>query len=80
MEATMQLGHIDRSPLGDVAGTVSSLVCTNPQLSLRLRLVTDGQETVICSADVAGAGPVAGARRMAAKVKAASAKAWPAPI
>jgi signal transduction histidine kinase len=40
VEVEMGLRHIDRSPLGDLAGTLGSMVCTNPQVdfSVRLRL------------------------------------------
>jgi len=38
----MKLNHIDRSPLGDIAGTLSSVVCTNSNLDLRFRLVING--------------------------------------
>jgi hypothetical protein len=34
VEATMGLTHVDRPPLGDVAGMVSAVVCTNPDLGL----------------------------------------------
>lgn len=32
--ATMQLSHIDRRPMGDLAATLSSVVCTNPDLDV----------------------------------------------
>jgi hypothetical protein len=44
VHVTMQLHHIDRSPLGDLAATFSSLVCTNPDLDLRCRLCVEEQE------------------------------------
>ncbi|HUV06751.1 MAG TPA: ATP-binding protein [Spirochaetia bacterium] len=34
----MRLSHIDRSPLGDIAGTLSSIACSNPDLDLRYRI------------------------------------------
>ncbi|MFB3892834.1 MAG: ATP-binding protein [Phycisphaerae bacterium] len=34
----MRLGHVDRSPLGDLAATISTVVCTNPDLHLRVIL------------------------------------------
>jgi hypothetical protein len=34
VEVTMGLTHVDRPPLGDVAGMVSAVVCTNPDLGL----------------------------------------------
>ena len=38
VSATMRISHVDRSPLGDLAGTLSSVVVTNPHLELRCRL------------------------------------------
>lgn len=37
VEARMRLGHVNRSPMGDLAATVASVVCTNPDLDLRCR-------------------------------------------
>jgi len=37
--ACMRLSHVDRSPLGDLAATLSSVVCTNPEVDLWCRLV-----------------------------------------
>lgn len=33
--ATMGLRHVDRCPLGDLAATLSAVVCTNPGIDLR---------------------------------------------
>lgn len=41
VEARMKLTHVDRSPLGDLAATFSSVVCTNPGIDLRVCLVSD---------------------------------------
>jgi hypothetical protein len=54
VEATMELNHIDRSPLGDIAGTVSSLVCTNPDLDLRCHLRVGQQTRQVSVPDVSG--------------------------
>ena len=35
IEATMQAGHIDRLPLGDLGATLSVVACTNPELDLQ---------------------------------------------
>jgi len=35
VRAKMQLSHIDRQPLGDLAATFSSMVCTNPYVDFR---------------------------------------------
>jgi hypothetical protein len=37
----MRLGHVDRSPLGDLAGTLSAMVCTNPEIDFRFHLRLD---------------------------------------
>jgi hypothetical protein len=42
--AVMRMSHVDRVPLGDLAATLSSVVCTNPRLDLRLRFRVAGQE------------------------------------
>jgi signal transduction histidine kinase len=36
--AELGLSHIDRSPLGDLAGTLASVVCTNPEIDWRFRI------------------------------------------
>ena len=40
VKVTAELGltHIDRHPLGDLAGTLASAVCTNPGVDFRFRL------------------------------------------
>ncbi len=49
VKAAMQLSHIDRSPLGDLASTLASVVCTNPDLDLQYRIRVDASE---CEVDV----------------------------
>jgi len=44
VKATMQLSHVDRVPLGDIASTISSVVCTNPEIDLRFRMRVGGRE------------------------------------
>lgn len=41
--AWFELNHIDRMPLGDMAGTVSALIRLNPQLDFMYRHQTDTQ-------------------------------------
>ena len=43
----MQLSHIDRSPLGDLATTLSTLVCTTPEIDLQCRLRSDDDESFV---------------------------------
>jgi len=36
VNVAMRLSHVDRIPLGDLAATFSSIVCTNPNIVLRI--------------------------------------------
>jgi hypothetical protein len=47
VEVEFGLRNIDRAPLGDLAATLSSVVCTNPQLDLGCRLRVDGREEMV---------------------------------
>ncbi|NLG84335.1 MAG: ATP-binding protein [Firmicutes bacterium] len=40
--ATFRAGHLDRAPLGDLAGTIVSLLACNPHLELELVATWDG--------------------------------------
>ena len=51
--AAMPLSHVDRSPLGDLAGTLASVVCTSPGLEVRARLRVGCRETVVSSTQIA---------------------------
>ena len=74
VEATMQLNHVDRIPIGDVAATVSSVVCTNPELDLLCRFVVGDEQCLVCVSDVAKELPIgrrnglAVARRVSARI------------
>jgi anti-sigma regulatory factor (Ser/Thr protein kinase) len=52
VEATMRLSHVDRTPLGDLATTLSSVVCTNPELELQCRLCVGDREYIVRVSDV----------------------------
>jgi hypothetical protein len=52
VKANMQLHHIDRSPLGDLATTFSSLNCTNPEIDLHCRLRVDGREWMVSVSEI----------------------------
>jgi signal transduction histidine kinase len=52
VKATMCLSHVDRAPLGDLAATLSSVVCTNPELNLRCRIRVAGREYVVSIPEV----------------------------
>ena len=51
----VQLDHIDRAPLGDLAATLGSVVCTNPQLDVRCSYTVGEQCFTVASAEVAPA-------------------------
>ena len=57
VRASMPLSSVDRSPLGDLAGTLASVVCTNPGIELRSRLRVDDREWSVSTADVVRALP-----------------------
>ncbi|MDD4890724.1 MAG: ATP-binding protein [Phycisphaerae bacterium] len=53
--ATMQLSHVDRTPMGNLAATVATLACTNPTLDLRVALGNGGERIEIRRSDAAAA-------------------------
>jgi hypothetical protein len=71
---------VDRIPLGDVAATVSSVVCTNPDLDVWVRFGVDGREWNVRVSDIAHEFPIgtrcglAVARRVSERIKAAVAE------
>jgi hypothetical protein len=68
----MGLSHIDRSPLGDLAATVASVVCTSPGVDFRVRLRRGAAEWSVRLQEVAREAPddpLEQARRMAEIVK-----------
>jgi len=52
VKASMRLRHVDRVPLGDIASTLSSVVCTNPQIDLRFRMCVGKLEYATRVSDV----------------------------
>ncbi len=50
--AELGLAHVDRAPLGDLAGTLATLVCTNPGIDFRFRLRCGELGTAIHSAQL----------------------------
>jgi hypothetical protein len=58
VRAVMPLSGVDRSPLGDLAATLASVVCTNPGLELRARLRVADREWTVSTADIGRALPV----------------------
>jgi hypothetical protein len=75
IKASMRLNHVDRSPLGDLAATLSSVVCTNPGLQLQCRMIVGDRECKVEVPDVAKELPIgqrcglAVARRVSEKIK-----------
>jgi len=53
VRATFRSSHVDRSPLGDLASTLSGVVATTPGLELRLTLRRGGRERRLSSRDAA---------------------------
>jgi hypothetical protein len=74
VRACMPLSSLDRSPLGDLAGTLASVVCTNPGVELRSRLRVADREWRVSTADIARGlpagqrGEISLARRMREKI------------
>jgi anti-sigma regulatory factor (Ser/Thr protein kinase) len=55
--AVFELRHIDRMPLGDMVGTVTTLIRLNPQLDIVYRHTVDGEEFAF---DTASLRPILG--------------------
>jgi signal transduction histidine kinase len=74
VRAVMRLGHVDRSPLGDLASTLASVVCTNPGVELCFRLRVGQRELAVSSTEAARAlpfgvrGDIAVARQLRQKI------------
>jgi hypothetical protein len=74
VRAAMPLSNVDRSPLGDLAATLASVVCTNPEVELRSRLRVGAREWKVSTADISRALPLGGrseiavARRMRERI------------
>jgi hypothetical protein len=56
VRARLGLGHVDRYPLGDLAGTLAGVVAANPGVEVRARLVRGESEVSASSADADPAG------------------------
>ena len=74
VRASMPLSHVDRSPLGDLAATLASVVCTCPDVELRSRLRVGKREWNVSTTDILRGLPVGGrseiavARRMKERI------------
>ncbi len=75
VRAEMQMSHVDRSPLGDLAATLSAAVCTNPAVDITCRLAIDERERIIRVCEVVGDLPegrrsgLLAARRLSERIK-----------
>lgn len=56
VRALMRLDHVDRLPLGDLAGTFAGLALTNPEVEFRFELALAGQSARVSTAELAAAG------------------------
>ena len=72
----MSLSHVDRSPLGDLASSLSTVAACNPEVELRCRLRRERQEVSVSSRELAeamtgngGANPFAVSREVYRKIK-----------
>ncbi|ADL13315.1 ATP-binding protein [Acetohalobium arabaticum] len=52
VEATFQHSHIDRVPLGDIVGTIVTIIQGNPDLDLYYRHVIDNEEFSFVTSDL----------------------------
>jgi signal transduction histidine kinase len=71
-----RLAHVDRSPLGDLATTLSTVVACSPQVELRLRLSAGNRHWTVSSAELGkalagngGGGPFTVSREVYRNVK-----------
>ena len=72
VRARLGFGHVDRYPLGDLAGTLAGVVAANPGVEVRVRLAHGDREVNVSSTgpDGAAVGPkrgTGGAARAAAR-------------
>jgi len=66
VRARLGLGHVDRYPLGDLAGTLAGVAAANPGVQIRARLANGGREVIVSTAVAEGAQPVSGGAARAA--------------
>jgi len=66
VRARLGLGHVDRYPLGDLAGTLAGVAAANPNVEIRARLANGGRELTVSTAAAGGARPGSGGAARAA--------------
>jgi len=52
IKATLIPSNIDCLPMGDVAGTISLLMCSNPTINIEFTYMEDKKEYSICTRDI----------------------------
>ncbi len=52
LSAEFRLSHVDRAPLGDLAGTLMSLIVGRPEVEFVYRQVTDGEKFVVDTREI----------------------------
>ena len=83
VEARMQLSHLDRSPLGDLAATFGTVACANPQVDLQLCLSSETDQWRLSRRQLAEGLPegrrsdVAVARKFSELITAELPRVWP---
>jgi hypothetical protein len=66
VRARLGLAHVDRYPLGDLAGTLAGVAAANPGVEIRARLANGGRELTVSTAAAGGARPGSGGAARAA--------------
>jgi len=75
VRASMSMGHVDRSPLGDLAASLSAVACSHPDVELSCRIRTARGTEIITTRDFARGlagvhmGALAVARDLSARVR-----------
>jgi hypothetical protein len=83
--AEMQLSHVDRSPMGDLASTFASVICTSPGVDVRICLSRPGRTIRIESQRIRRELPeksrssAAVAKKVSQLISAGAGELWPQP-
>lgn len=52
VRATMQMGHVDRNPMGDLGATMMTALCSRPEVRFHVTLTVDGERREVDSYDI----------------------------
>lgn len=83
VEVHMRLSHLDRGPLGDLAGTFSAAACANQEVDLRLCMSSEAGRLLLSTRQLAEDLPhdrrsgLSVAREMSKRIKAGAGQVWP---